>query len=67
LTSEQVLRAVIFKRVKKWDLRELRERIADGITLRQFTDFCTNAMSKHQAFSQAFNRLTPETIGPSTR
>jgi hypothetical protein len=26
-------------RVKNWDYRELRERIADGVTLRQFTDF----------------------------
>jgi IS5 family transposase len=26
-------------RVKNWDYRELRERIADGLTLRRFTDF----------------------------
>jgi IS5 family transposase len=26
-------------RGKNWDYRELRERIADGLTLRQFTDF----------------------------
>ena len=62
LTPEQVLRALIVKRVKNWDLRELRERIADGITLRQFTDFYSKPVPKHQAFNQAFNRLTPETI-----
>jgi transposase, IS5 family len=62
LTAQQVLRALILKRVKNWDLRELRERIADGITLRQFTDFYANAVPKHQAFKQAFNRRTPETI-----
>jgi hypothetical protein len=27
-------------RLKNWDYRELRERIADGITLRRFTDCC---------------------------
>ena len=62
LTPEQVLRALIVKRVKNWDLRELRERIADGITLRQFTEFYSKPVPKHQAFNQAFNRLTPETI-----
>jgi IS5 family transposase len=39
LTPEQVLRSFVLKRVKNWDYRELRERIADGMTLRQFTDF----------------------------
>ena len=39
LTAPQVLRALVLMRVKNWDYRELRERIADGITLRQFTDF----------------------------
>ena len=36
LTAQQVLRSLILKRVKNWDYRELRERIADGYTLRQF-------------------------------
>ena len=40
LTSRQVVGAVVLMRIKNWDYRELRERIADGITLRQFTDFC---------------------------
>src|SRR6516165_8839681 len=39
LTPQQVLRSLVLKRVKNWDYRELRERIADGMTLRQFTDF----------------------------
>jgi transposase, IS5 family len=39
LTPSQTLRSLVLMRVKNWDYRELRERIADGITLRQFTDF----------------------------
>jgi transposase, IS5 family len=39
LAPQQVLRSLILKRVKNWDYRELRERIADGMTLRQFTEF----------------------------
>lgn len=62
LTPQQVLRSLILRRVKNWDLRELRERIADGITLRQFTDFHSKPVPKHQAFNEAFNRLTPETL-----
>ena len=49
-------------RVKNWDYRELRERIADGYTLRQFTDFYCQPVPKHDAFNRAFNRLTPETL-----
>lgn len=32
LTPSQVLRSLILMRVKDWDYRELRERIADGYT-----------------------------------
>ena len=32
LTPPQILRSLVLRRVKNWDLRELRERIADGIT-----------------------------------
>src|SRR6266542_6291710 len=39
LTAEQVLRTFILQRIKNWDLRELRERTADGYTLRIFTGF----------------------------
>jgi transposase, IS5 family len=39
LTPAQVLRSLILMRVKNWQYRELRERIADGYTLRGFTDF----------------------------
>ena len=38
LTPQQVLRSLILMRVKNWDYRELRERIADGLTLRRFTE-----------------------------
>src|SRR5258708_10394399 len=49
-------------RVKSWDLRELSERIADGYTVRHFTDFRSHPVPKHDAFNRAFNRLTPETL-----
>src|SRR5215468_4336840 len=62
LTPEQVLRSFVLKRVKNWDYRELRERIADGMTLRQFTDFHCQPVPKHHAFHRDFNRLTPDTL-----
>jgi transposase, IS5 family len=62
LTPQQVLRSLIVMRVKNWDYRELRERIADGLTLRQFTDFYCQPVPKHDAFNRAFNRLTPQTL-----
>jgi IS5 family transposase len=62
LTPQQVLRSLILLRVKNWNYRELRERIADGYTLRQFTDFYCQPVPKHDAFHRAFNRLTPQTL-----
>src|SRR5438094_2678894 len=63
LTAEQTLRSFILRRVKNWDYRELRERIADGYTLRKFTRFWSKPVpKKHDAFSRAFNRLRPETL-----
>src|ERR1700720_2509996 len=62
LTAPQVLRSLVVMRVKNWDYRELRERIADGLTLRQFTDFCCEKVPKHDAFNRSFNRLTPATL-----
>src|SRR5258705_5717529 len=62
LTPQQVLRSLILLRVKNWNYRELRERIADGYTLRQFTDFYCQPVPKHDAFNRAFNRLTPKTL-----
>jgi transposase, IS5 family len=62
LTPQQVLRSLILKRVKNWDYRELRERIADGMTLRQFTEFHCQRVPKHHAFHRDFNRLTPNTL-----
>jgi IS5 family transposase len=49
-------------RVKNWHYRELRERIADGYTLRQFTDFHCRPVPRHDAFHRGFNRLTPKTL-----
>jgi IS5 family transposase len=62
LTPSQVLRSLVLMRVKNWDLRELSERIADGYTLRHFTDFRSQPVPKHDAFHRAFNRLTPQTL-----
>jgi transposase, IS5 family len=62
LTASQTLRALVLMRVKNWDYRELRERIADGITLRQFTEFYCEEVPKHDAFNRSFNRLTPATL-----
>jgi IS5 family transposase len=62
LTAPEVLRSLTLMRVKNWDYRELRERIADGYTLRQFTHFYSQCVPKHDAFHRAFNRLTPETL-----
>jgi len=65
LTAPQVLRSLVLMRVKNWDYRELRERIADGLTLRQFTDFYCDRVPKHDAFNRGFNRLTLRRSKPS--
>src|SRR6266545_4065570 len=62
LTAPQVLRSMILMRVKNWDYRELRERIADGYTLRHSTEFHSQRVPKHDALNRAFNRLTPATL-----
>jgi transposase, IS5 family len=62
LTARQVVGALVLMRIKNWDYRELRERIADGVTLRQFTDFHCDEVPKHDAFNRGVNRLTPETL-----
>jgi IS5 family transposase len=62
LTPNQVLRSLILMRIKNWDYRELCERIRDGYTLRVFTGFYSQPIPKHNAFNQAFIRLTPATV-----
>src|SRR4030081_952912 len=62
MTPQQILRSMVLMRIKNWDYRELRERIADGCTLRQFTDFYCLPVPRHDAFHRGFNRLTPETL-----
>jgi IS5 family transposase len=62
LTAQQVLRSLTLMRVKNWDYRELRERIADGYTLRRFARFYSDRVPKHDAFNRAFNKLTPATL-----
>jgi len=41
---------------------ELRERTADGFTLRDFTRFFSAPVPTHKAFHRAFCRLRPETV-----
>src|SRR5882762_7394504 len=62
LTPEQVLRSLVLMRIKNWDYRELRERIADGYTLRSFTNFYAQPVPEHHAFNRAFNRMTPAVL-----
>jgi len=62
LAPQEVLRSLVLMRVKNWDYRELRERIADGYTLRLFTGFRCRPVPKHNAFHRAFVRLTPATL-----
>jgi IS5 family transposase len=62
MSAARVLRAFVLQRVKNWDFRELRERIADGLTLRQFTEFYGDEVPSHHAFHRAFCRLRPETV-----
>jgi len=62
LSAPQVLHAFVLQRLKNWDLRELRERIADGYTLRRFTRFDSQRVPGHDAFHRAFTRLTPATL-----
>ena len=59
MAPREVLRSLVLMRVKNWDYRELRERIADGYTLRLFTGFDCRPVPKHNAFHRAFVRLTP--------
>jgi hypothetical protein len=62
LTASQVLRSLVLMRAKNSDYRELRERTADGVTLRQFTDFYCDPVPKHDVFNRGFTRLTPQTL-----
>lgn len=62
LTPPQVLRSLVLMRIKNWQYRELRERIADGYTLRCFTHFYAHLVPQHHAFNRAFNRLTPAVL-----
>lgn len=62
MSAEQVLRSLVLKQIKNWSFRELRERISDGITLRQFTGFGAAAVPKHKAFHRASAYLTADTL-----
>ncbi len=62
LSAEQALRTFILQRIKNWDLRELRDRTADGYTLRIFTGFFSAPVPRHGALHRAFTRLTADTV-----
>ncbi len=62
LTPQQIVRSLVLMRIKNLNYRELSERIADGYTLRQFTDFYCRPVPRHDAFHRGFTRLTPETL-----
>ena len=62
MSAEQALRSLLLKQIKSWSFRELRERIADGLTLREFTRFGAASVPKHKAFHRASALLTPETL-----
>src|SRR5258708_19165124 len=62
LTPQQVLRSLVLMRVKNWDYRELRERIADGYTLRQFTDFHSRRGPRPDPFHPRSTPRTPATL-----
>lgn len=62
MTAPQVVRSLILMRVKNCDYRELRARIADGYTLRQFTGFYSQRVPMHDAFNRAFIKLRPATL-----
>jgi transposase, IS5 family len=59
VTPPQVVRWLVLMRIKNWQYRELRERIADGYTLRCCTGFYAQPGPEPHAFNRAFNRLTP--------
>jgi IS5 family transposase len=62
LNAEQVLRSFILQRIKNLPLRELRERIADGLSIRHFTRFFLDEVPGHDAFQRAFAKITPQTM-----
>jgi IS5 family transposase len=62
MTAAQALRSLLLMRIKNWDYRELRERIADGYSLRAFSEFYSARVPGHDAFNRAFCRLTPQTL-----
>ena len=62
ISAAQVIRSYLLSRIKNWDLRELRERIADGYSLRLFTHFFSGRVPNHRTLNRNFNRLRPETV-----
>src|SRR3990172_4340153 len=62
MSAEQARRARVLKQIKHWSFRELRERIADGLTLREFTRFGAASVPQHKAFHRASARLPPATV-----
>ena len=57
-----MLRSLVLMRVKDWNYRELRERIADGLNCASSQTSHCLPVPRHDAFHRGFNRLTPETL-----
>jgi IS5 family transposase len=62
IEASRVLRSFLLRRLKNWDYRELRERIADGFSLRQFTHFYADPVPSYRAFHRSFQRLSAQTV-----
>src|SRR5438093_13539221 len=62
LTAPQVLRALILMRVKNWDYRVLRERIADGYALREFTDCNSQRVPLNDTYDSYINTRIPHNL-----
>ena len=62
MSAEQALRSLVLKQIKNWSFREVRERIADGLTLRAFTRFGAVVVPTHKAFHRASTRLSADTL-----
>ena len=68
LTAEQTLRAYVLKHVKNWDLRELRDRTADGLTLRALHAVLQCPRAHAQGVPpRVLSAARPRPCAPSTR
>lgn len=62
LPANQVLRFAIILFRYGWTYREARDRLSDGLSLREFCQFGGKPVPEHSAFNRALKRLRPSTI-----